>query len=92
AEATAQRLARNYGTRAETLLGDAASLQDLGQHFGADLYQAEVDYLREHEWVVEAEDLLWRRSKLGLRVDPAGRQRLVAYLQQAPATLAAAPA
>ncbi|KAB7781287.1 glycerol-3-phosphate dehydrogenase [Xanthomonas sacchari] len=91
-EATAQRLARNYGTRADTLLGDAASLQDLGQHFGADLYQAEVDYLREHEWVVEAEDLLWRRSKLGLRVDAAGRQRLVAYLQQAPATLAAAPA
>ncbi|WP_295960092.1 glycerol-3-phosphate dehydrogenase [uncultured Xanthomonas sp.] len=92
AEATAQRLARNYGTRADTLLGDAASLQDLGQHFGADLYQAEVDYLRQHEWVVEAEDLLWRRSKLGPRVDPAGRQRLVAYLQQAPATLAAAPA
>ena len=91
AETTAARLARNYGTRAELLLGQAASLQDLGEHFGADLYQAEVDYLREHEWVTQADDLLWRRSKLGLRIDAAGRQRLADYLQRAPAT-AAAPA
>jgi glycerol-3-phosphate dehydrogenase len=91
-EATAARLARNYGTRAEVLLGNAASLQDLGTHFGADLYQAEVDYLRTHEWVTQADDLLWRRSKLGLRIDTTGRQRLADYLQQAPAAVAAAPA
>ncbi len=91
-EATAWRLARNYGTRAVQLLGAAASVQQLGEHFGADLYQAEVDYLREHEWVTQADDLLWRRSKLGLRIDAAGRQRLIAYLQQAPAAVAAAPA
>ncbi|WP_283159176.1 glycerol-3-phosphate dehydrogenase C-terminal domain-containing protein, partial [Xanthomonas translucens] len=72
-EATATRLARNYGTRAVQLLGAAASLQHLGEHFGADLYQAEVDYLRAHEWVTQADDLLWRRSKLGLRIDAAGR-------------------
>ncbi|UYB52086.1 glycerol-3-phosphate dehydrogenase [Xanthomonas sp. AM6] len=92
AEATAARLARNYGTRAEVLLGQAGSLQQLGEHFGADLYQAEVDYLREHEWVTQADDLLWRRSKLGLRIDAAGHQRLADYLQQAPAAVAAAPA
>ncbi|OAX57252.1 glycerol-3-phosphate dehydrogenase, partial [Xanthomonas translucens pv. translucens] len=72
-EPTATRLARNYGTRAVQLLGAAASLQHLGEHFGADLYQAEVDYLRAHEWVTQADDLLWRRSKLGLRIDAAGR-------------------
>lgn len=79
--ATAQRLVRNYGTCAEQLLGDAQSLADLGTHFGADLYQAEVDYLRQHEWAVAADDILWRRSKLGLRIDAAGRQRLEDYLQ-----------
>ncbi|PPU18117.1 hypothetical protein, partial [Xanthomonas arboricola] len=44
----------------------------VGTHFGADLYQAEVDYLRAHEWAVTADDILWRRSKLGLRIDAAG--------------------
>ncbi|RXE30465.1 glycerol-3-phosphate dehydrogenase, partial [Xanthomonas perforans] len=82
--ATAQRLVRNYGTCAEQLLGDAQSLADLGTHFGADLYQAEVDYLRQHEWAVAADDILWRRSKLGLRIDAAGRQRLEDYLQTQP--------
>ncbi len=86
---TAQRLVRNYGTRAETLLGDARALDGLGQHFGADLYQAEVDYLRTHEWARTAEDVLWRRSKLGLRVDAAGQARLADYLQ---ARTEAAPA
>ncbi|WP_045738689.1 glycerol-3-phosphate dehydrogenase [Xanthomonas sp. MUS 060] len=90
AEATAQRLARNYGTRASVLLGATTSQQQLGEHFGADLYQAEVDYVREYEWVVEADDLLWRRSKLGLRIDASGRQRLSAYLQQGQTRLASA--
>ncbi|MEE7546944.1 glycerol-3-phosphate dehydrogenase, partial [Xanthomonas sp. Kuri4-1] len=85
----AQRLVRNYGTRAETLLGDARALDGLGQHFGADLYQAEVDYLRTHEWARTAEDVLWRRSKLGLRIDAAGQARLADYLQ---ARTEAAPA
>ncbi|PPT30795.1 glycerol-3-phosphate dehydrogenase, partial [Xanthomonas arboricola] len=78
---TAQRLVRNYGTCAEQLLGDAQDLAALGTHFGADLYQAEVDYLCAHEWAVTADDILWRRSKLGLRIDAAGRARLEAYLQ-----------
>ncbi len=82
--AMAQRLARNYGTRAAQVLGSASALEHLGEHFGADLYQAEVDYLREHEWARTAEDILWRRSKLGLRVDVPGQQRLLEYLQAAP--------
>lgn len=83
-EKLAWRLGHNYGTRSTTLLGNATSLTDLGQHFGADLYQAEVDYLCEHEYAMAAEDILWRRSKLGLRVDDAGVARLAAYLAEAP--------
>lgn len=62
----ADRLARSYGSRAEALLGDAASIADLGEHFGAGLHEREVAYLVRHEWAETAEDILWRRSKLGL--------------------------
>ena len=64
----AARLIRQYGTRARQILGDAKSLADLGQHFGADLYQREVAYQQTEEWVTSAEDIVWRRSKLGLRL------------------------
>ncbi|HEX5306743.1 MAG TPA: glycerol-3-phosphate dehydrogenase [Dyella sp.] len=83
-EAMAQRLVRNYGTRSATVIGAARSLAGLGRHFGADLYQAEVDYLRQHEWACTAEDILWRRSKLGLRVGAPAVARLNAYLADAP--------
>lgn len=62
----ARRLARAYGTRAGDLLGDAKALDDLGHDFSAGLYAREVDYLTRHEWARNAEDILWRRSKLGL--------------------------
>jgi glycerol-3-phosphate dehydrogenase len=74
------RLARNYGARIADLLGKAASMADLGRHFGAGLYQAEVDYLRRVEWARSAEDILWRRTKLGLKFSPAETQALTAYL------------
>lgn len=83
-EAMAWRLVRNYGTRSATVVGAATALADLGRHFGADLYQAEVDYLRAHEWACTAEDILWRRSKLGLRLDAPAVARLDAYLAGAP--------
>jgi glycerol-3-phosphate dehydrogenase len=63
----AHRLVRLYGTHARSLLGNARSIADLGAHFGADLYEREVEYLMEREWAVSAEDVLWRRTKLGLR-------------------------
>ena len=62
----ARRLARAYGSRASDLLGDAKALVDLGHDFGAGLYEREVDYLTRHEWARTGEDILWRRSKLGL--------------------------
>jgi len=66
----ASRLAHAYGTRATKLLGNARSLADLGQSFGATLTAAEVNYLMSSEWAVSAEDIVWRRSKLGLRMLP----------------------
>lgn len=64
----ARRLTRLYGTRARDFLGLAKSLSDLGRCFGADLYEAEIRYLVDQEWAVSAEDVLWRRTKCGLRL------------------------
>jgi glycerol-3-phosphate dehydrogenase len=66
----ARRLARAYGTRARRILGGATSLAGLGRNFGSTLTEAEVVYLIEEEWARSAEDVLWRRSKLGLRLAP----------------------
>jgi len=65
----AKRLARAYGGRVNEMLQGAGSLADLGQHFGADLYQREVEFLIAREWARSADDVLWRRSKLGLHLD-----------------------
>ncbi|MGF7005927.1 glycerol-3-phosphate dehydrogenase [Aminobacter sp. BE322] len=64
----ARRLTRLYGTRAKALLGLAKSEADLGRNFGADLYEAEVRYLVDKEWAVTADDILWRRTKRGLKL------------------------
>jgi glycerol-3-phosphate dehydrogenase len=67
-EAHALRLVRAYGTRATTILGSARSLDDLGRPFGATLSEAEVRHLVDNEWARTADDVIWRRSKLGLRL------------------------
>ena len=69
-QAHANRLAHAYGTRATKLLGNAKSLADLGQSFGATLTESEVRYLMSNEWACTADDVAWRRSKLGLRLSP----------------------
>jgi glycerol-3-phosphate dehydrogenase len=68
APAHANRLAHAYGTRAGKLLGKAKSMADLGQAFGATLTEREVRYLMSVEWARTSEDIVWRRSKLGLRL------------------------
>jgi glycerol-3-phosphate dehydrogenase len=77
----ALRYTRSYGTRIDRIIGTARSITDLGKNLGADLYAAEVDYLVRDEWARSADDILWRRSKLGLRADVQGRARLEAYLR-----------
>ncbi len=79
-EADADRIARAYGTRATRWLCEAEGWQALGRSFGAGLTAAEVDYLKAEEWAVSAEDILWRRTKLGLRLDKAQQQALADYL------------
>ena len=82
AAATAARLARSYGSDALRLLDGADAPADLGQAFGAGLTAREVDWLRAEEWAVSAEDILWRRSKLGLRLAPPAVQALADYLRR----------
>lgn len=79
----ARRLVRLYGTRAAQLLGNAASEVELGKHFGADLYAAEVDWLIGQEWALRAEDVLWRRTKLGLKFSRAQTAELEEYMRGA---------
>jgi glycerol-3-phosphate dehydrogenase len=79
----ARRLVRLYGTLAPDLLGHAASEADLGRRFGADLYEVEVSWLIGQEWARSAEDVLWRRTKLGLKLTPAETAELEDYMRGA---------
>jgi glycerol-3-phosphate dehydrogenase len=72
--ALAWRLARAYGARVERLLGGARGLEDLGAAVAPGLHEAELDFLRREEWARSAEDVLWRRSKLGLHYSAAERE------------------
>ncbi|MEC9347119.1 MAG: glycerol-3-phosphate dehydrogenase [Pseudomonadota bacterium] len=74
---TVRRLARSHGTAASAILGAAQ-----GADFGAGLTAAECGYLVENEWALTADDILWRRTKLGLRVTPEGRAALEAWLAE----------
>jgi glycerol-3-phosphate dehydrogenase len=82
-EKIVQRLARSYGTRSYAMLGAAKALADLGAHFGHGLYQTEVDYLIASEWAKSADDILWRRSKLGLRFSKTAHDVLDSYVTAA---------
>jgi len=77
-----RRLARAYGTRARALLGGVRTMEELGPDFGSGLTRAEVDYLVAQEWARTADDILFRRSKLGLHVPPGTAERLEAYLAE----------
>lgn len=78
-----RRLCRAYGTRIDAILGGANGLEDLGEHMGGDLYEAELRYLVKHEFARDAEDVLWRRSKLGLHLDKAAQERVAAWFVKA---------
>lgn len=78
----AQRLACAYGTRIEHVLGTATSAAALGAQFGGGLSEAEVQYLRTQEWARTADDVLWRRTKLGLHLSAAERARLATYMER----------
>ncbi len=78
----ARRIAKAYGTDARRWLGEARTWADLGGQYGAGLSAAEVEWMVGREWAAGSDDILWRRSKLGLRLDAAGRERLAADLKE----------
>ncbi|MCU4548974.1 glycerol-3-phosphate dehydrogenase [Acinetobacter pittii] len=79
-EQLAKRWANAYGSRVWDILGEKSSVEQLGQHFGQGLYAREVDYLCTAEWVITSQDVLWRRSKLGLSFTQKETEALDAYL------------
>ncbi|OAF18905.1 glycerol-3-phosphate dehydrogenase [Bradyrhizobium neotropicale] len=79
-EPEAQRLVAAYGTRLPAVLGEAKSRDELGPAFGPELTGAEVRYLMSHEWARFPDDILWRRSKLGLTMPAADRDVLAAFM------------
>ena len=79
-ESEALRLTRAYGARVDRVLTNAKNKQDLGRDFGCGFTEVEIDYLKKHEWARCAEDILWRRSKLGLHMSAAEQQALCAFM------------
>lgn len=77
----ARRLARAYGARVAELLGDAKSMEDMGEAVAPGLHERELRFLQQNEWAVSADDVLWRRSKLGLRYTAEERRQVAAWLQ-----------
>ena len=80
-EIRARRLIRSYGLNAWEILKGCRDLEDLGERFGEILTQREVDYLRENEFASEVDDIIWRRTKLGLRMSEKDKKQLSIYLQ-----------
>jgi glycerol-3-phosphate dehydrogenase len=81
--AHAERLAQAYGNRVESILQDTRQIEDLGPRFGVDLTAAEVRYLMRYEWAESVEDVLWRRTKLGLQFSQAQKDALAHFMVSA---------
>ena len=79
----AKRMLRTYGLEAFDLFAGAHTVADLGRHFGANLYEIEIRWLMKNEWAVDADDILWRRTKMGLRLNEDEQKELKNYLQGA---------
>ena len=75
-----QRMVRAYGTRVSRVLGGAKNLRDLGPDLGSGLTAAEVRYLMDEEWAQTVDDVLWRRTKLGLQVTAQERDSIASFM------------
>jgi glycerol-3-phosphate dehydrogenase len=81
-ELLVKHYARLYGTRMDVLLDGLNAVDELGQELSPRLYALEVDYLMKHEWARSAQDVLWRRTKLGLYTNDISTARLALYMEQ----------
>lgn len=77
-----KRYVRSYGTLSHKFLAGCEAIEDLGIDFGEGCFQCEVDYLIEQEWAGELEDVIWRRTKLGMLMNAGQQQQLEAYIQE----------
>ena len=75
------RYAKNYGTRANIILADIHQLKDLGKEITQGVYEKELEYLIQNEWAETAEDVLWRRTKLGLLLDQDQQQKIETWFE-----------
>lgn len=75
------KIARRHGSIASDILGDAETMGDLGQHIGEDLYEREINHFKHREWALTAEDILWRRTKVGLHLSAADRDKAAAMIE-----------
>ena len=74
--------ARNYGTEIKVLLKGCSAMEDLGENFGGGLFVCEVVFLMTYEWAETAEDIIWRRSKKGLRMPEGASTRLQTWMDR----------
>ena len=81
-ESMARHYARTYGSNSELILDKATSLDDLGEHFGHEFFEAELRYLVEHEWVRSLDDAIWRRTKQGMWLTDEQQARISKWLAQ----------
>jgi glycerol-3-phosphate dehydrogenase len=81
-EALAQRYARAYGSRSREFLRGFKRLADLGEHLGDNVYEVEISYMINVEWALTVDDILWRRSKLGLHVSDETQKNIKRMLKK----------
>ncbi|MGA8121536.1 glycerol-3-phosphate dehydrogenase [Rouxiella badensis] len=81
-ESLARRYTHTYGSQTELILAGATALDSLGENFGHDFYEAELRYLVEKEWVVELDDAIWRRTKLGMWLTEPQQARVAEWLKE----------
>ncbi|MFB6434479.1 MAG: glycerol-3-phosphate dehydrogenase [Candidatus Malihini olakiniferum] len=79
-ESLSRRYARTYGSKSELFLDNVKNIHDLGENLGHDLYEAELRYLADKEWVISVDDAVWRRTKLGLWLNDEQKQRVATWL------------
>ncbi len=77
-----RRLARRYGTESASIIGTAREFAEMGRDLGAGLTESEVLYLKTNEWARSAEDVLWRRTKVGLHLSPDERESAARQIEQ----------
>jgi len=75
-------LARRHGSLVPAFLGNASSIEEMGRHFGAGLYERELAWFVEKEWARSADDVLWRRTKAGLHLDAEAREAVADWLAE----------